>query len=55
MPALMPSSLPSSDDAVLYADEVPFFARIAWRQVGALSAVGLAVFAPMFAAFLLAA
>ena len=51
----MTPSLPASDDAILYADEVPFLARIAWRQVGALGAVGLAVFAPMLAAFALAA
>ena len=51
----MTSSLLPSDDAIHYADEVPFFARIAWRQVAALGAVGLAVFAPMLVAFLLAA
>lgn len=51
----MDPSLSTSDDAIRYADEVPFFSRIAWRQVGALSAVGLAVFAPMLVAFLLAA
>ncbi len=51
----MTPSFPASDDAILYADEQPFFARVAWRQVAALGAVGLAVFAPMFVAFLLAA
>lgn len=51
----MTPSLPSPDDAIRYADEVPFFDRVAWRQLGALSAVGLAVFAPMLVAFLLAA
>lgn len=51
----MTTSFPTTDDAILYADELPFYARIAWRQVAALGAVGLAVFAPMFVAFVLAA
>ena len=51
----MSPTFSSPDDAILYADEVPFLARVAWRQVAALGAVGLAVFAPMLVAFLLAA
>ena len=51
----MTPSSPASDDAILYADEAPFFARVAWRQLATLGAVGLAVFAPMLVAFVLAA
>lgn len=42
-----------SDDA-LFVDDPPFFARIAWCQVGVLGGIGLAILVPLGLAVVLA-
>ena len=53
MTSSLPDRSPFPPD-VRYTDEPPFYARIAWRQVGILAAIGLAVLGPIALAVVLA-
>ena len=49
----LPDRSPVPPDAH-FADEPPFYTRVAWRQVGILAAIGLAVLGPIALAIVLA-
>jgi hypothetical protein len=44
---MTPPARPRFPADALFVDEPPFFARIAWCQVGVLGAIGLAVLGPL--------
>lgn len=46
---------PRLPEEALFVDVPPFFARVAWRQVAVLGAIGLAILGPIGLAILLAA